>query len=128
MTSAAAALSMVSCSVTPDIAGDWSVVKINGEPVVLTQETPFLSFDAEQGHVYGNTGVNIINGGYTIVGNKLHFVSLGTTMMAGPEQDMHVEQKFLAAINDVTTVKSGGDNIILLYGRDGNLLMELVRK
>ncbi|MDE7127370.1 MAG: META domain-containing protein [Bacteroidales bacterium] len=126
--SAVAALSMVSCAESPEVAGDWKVVKIGGESVEFMEDAPFLSFDAAQGRVHGNTGVNIINGSYTIDGHKLHLIGIGTTMMAGPEQDMLVEQKFLSAINDVTTVKGSGNDKILLYGKDGNLLMELVRK
>ncbi|MCM1178402.1 MAG: META domain-containing protein [Bacteroides sp.] len=128
LAAAAASISLVSCSQAPEVAGDWTVVKIDGNPVGLVSDETFLSFDADQGRVHGNTGVNIINGSYTIDGHKLHLVGLATTMMAGPEENMQVEQRFMAAINDVTTVKSGGEDKILLCGKDGNVLMELVRK
>jgi len=125
---AATVFSVVSCAGSPEMAGEWNVVKINGETVAVTDNSPFLSFDAVQGRVHGRTGVNIVNGSYTLEGNKLHLDGLGTTMMAGPEEDMQLEQKFLGAINDVVAVKSAGEGKLQLCGKDGNVLMELVKR
>ena len=85
---------------------------------------PFIEFDVENGRIHGNTGVNIVNGNYTIDGNNLSFGTLMTTMMAGPESKMKTEQDFLAAVNAVKTAKTA-DGILTLYDAEGKALMTL---
>lgn len=124
----AASLVMVSCSGTPDIKGDWNVVSIGGEPVLLTEQTPFLNFDSENGQIHGNTTVNIINGSYSLVGKKITFENLGTTMMAGPMEAMTQEQNFLSAINSAVKVELSEQDELTLKDASGNALMVLKRK
>lgn len=128
MLAAIAAFSMASCSQDIDLSGEWTVVKINGEAVDSETATPFLNFDPESGRIHGNTGVNILNGSYELDGSKLKLEGMGMTMMAGPENDMQIEQNFLSAVDNVAAVKRGKDGNVLLCDGKGDVLMELARK
>lgn len=125
---AAAAITLLSCTQTPDLSGKWNVVTINGEELSVQENedevAPFIEFDTESGKVHGNTGINIVNGSYTLSGNDLAFGRMMSTMMAGPESKAIVEQNFLAAVDAVKSarVKSG---VLTLYDADGNVLMTL---
>ena len=121
-------LSVAACSEALDLSGKWNVTKIGGEAVECVAGKPFLSFDAEQSRIHGNTGVNIINGSYSLDGKKVAFDGLTTTMMAGPEQDMQVERKYLSAINSAVSAKVAGKNKIVLLDDAGKAVMELVKE
>ena len=124
---ACAVLSVTACN-SPELTGKWNVTKIGGEAVECVVGTPFISFDAEQNRIHGNTGVNIINGSYRLDGKKVSFDGLTTTMMAGPEQDMQVERKYLSAINSTVSAKAAGKNKIILVDEAGKAVMELVKE
>lgn len=124
---ACAVLSVTACN-SPELTGKWNVTKIGGEAVECVVGAPFISFDAEQNRIHGNTGVNIINGSYRLDGKKVSFDGLTTTMMAGPEQDMQVERKYLSAINSTVSAKAAGKNKIILVDEAGKAVMELVKE
>ncbi len=125
---AAAIMTLFSCAQALDLSGEWKVKTINGEEIAAPQTedevAPFIEFDVENGKIHGNTGVNIVNGNYTLDGNNLSFGTLMTTMMAGPESKMKTEQDFLAAVNAVKTAKTA-DGILTLYDAEGKALMTL---
>lgn len=121
------ALSLGSCCGQPDLSGEWTVETIAGSAVTGVEGNPFLSFDAAEGRVHGMTGVNIINSTYTQDGNSLKFGLGATTMMAGPEEAMAVEQAFLKAFGEVASAKVKGESLEL-SDAEGNVVMTLARK
>ena len=61
----AGAMCLASCgssrtATTADLSGDWNVVAVNGNDVVLTDdaEQPYLSFDTANGQISGMAGCN----------------------------------------------------------------------
>lgn len=116
------------CCGAPDIAGKWNIVKVNGEEVVIEGEerTPFVEFNVAENRVHGFSGCNIMNGGYTMEGNKLTFGNMATTMMAGPEQNMKTEAAVLEALGKVAKVK-GNEESLKFIDADGNVVMELAK-
>ena len=128
---AAGIVAVSSCCQKVDIAGEWTVNEVNGEtlPVLLEgQEVPFLSFDAVEGKMHGNTGVNIINSTYTLKGKKLELGPAMSTMMAGPQEWMEAESEILAALDNARTVKSVDETTIELCDSTGTAVLSLVRK
>lgn len=115
------------CSEQLDLAGEWNVETIGGQAIEGLEETPFLSFDVENGRVHGNTGVNMINSTFTQDGKSLKFGLGATTMMAGPEKAMAVEQVFLKAFGEVAAAKMNADKLEF-SDADGNVVMVLSRK
>lgn len=104
----AAAVMMVACggkkaavgtAALPE--GEWKIVAVNGETVESKMEKkPFLAFDQQEKRVHGNSGCNIVNGGYTQdKPGQLKFGMLMSTMMACPEMDL--ERKILTAMEQV---------------------------
>lgn len=123
---AVAAFAMNSCCSQPDLAGKWVVESIDGLEVAGTVESPFLEFDVEKGRVHGNTGVNLVNSTFTQNGKSLKFGMGATTMMAGPEAAMKMEQDFLKAFEAVASAKMK-DGKLELADKDGNVVMVLTR-
>lgn len=123
---AVAAFVMNSCCSQPDLAGKWVVESIDGQAVSGVEELPFLEFNVEEGRVHGNTGVNLINSTFVQDGKALKFGMGATTMMAGPEEAMKVEQSFLKAFESVVSGKTN-DGKLELSDNDGNVVMVLKR-
>lgn len=128
---AAGIMAVSSCCQKIDISGEWTVNEVNGEtlPALLEgQEGPFLSFDAVEGKMHGNTGVNIINSTYTLKGKKLELGPAMSTMMAGPQEWMEAESKILGALGNVRTVKPVDEINLELCDSTGTAIISLVRK
>lgn len=119
---------MISCSETADFSGKWVMTSIEGEAVTTTENIPFLEFDMTKNRVHGETGVNIINGSFTLDKGKLTFSQMATTMMAGPQEAMDMERKFLNALNSVSSFKMSKKGELFLKDADGNELMKFIRK
>ena len=124
---AAACCLAYACSSPVELGGaDWVFDTVNGEKVVTSEKTPFLQFNVEEGRVHGCLGVNIVNGGYTLDGNKLSFSKLASTMMAGLPADMEVESKLGAALDTVASVEVKGETMSL-KDAEGKVVLTLVR-
>lgn len=124
---AAACCMAFSCSSPVELGGaDWVFESVNGEKVETSEKTPFLQFDETEGRVHGCLGVNIVNGGYTLDGDKLTFSQLASTMMAGLPSDMEVESKLGAALGTVASVEVKGE-VMSLKDAEGKVVLTLVR-
>lgn len=130
MIAAAVAVFMAaSCASQPELSGKWSVDSI-GEMAVAGQQinglenVPFLEFNAQEGRVHGNAGVNVVNSTYALDGESLKFGDAATTMMAGTEEAMQVEQAFLGAFAKVATFNVAED-VLKLSDAEGNVVMTL---
>lgn len=113
------------CNNNVAVDGKWNIVSINGEAVTVLENTPFIEFDTENGKVHGHTSCNIMNGTFTIKGDKLTFGDMATTMMAGP--DMPVETAVLDAVKATASVKKSADEKLQILDKDGNVLMTLAK-
>ena len=85
----------------------WKMVELNGE-VVASNQLPSLSLDPTSHLVSGMAGVNRLSGTYAQNGAALTFGALATTKMAGPADQMKLEQHYLAALGRVTAWKIEG--------------------
>ncbi len=91
-----------------------------------TTENPMgiIGLEITGTNVSGNSGVNQYFGSITLdtATGKLTFGPLGTTRMAGPEGMMLQEQKYLAALANVTGYKIT-DGVLSLTDKDGKTLL-----
>ena len=75
------------------VEGSWNLVTLNGaaaDPAVPT------TLSLNEGKATGNAGVNTYNGGYSAPSDGvLTFSQIASTMMAGPDNAMKLEQDFL---------------------------------
>ena len=128
----AVAVLMASCCAQPELDGTWTVTAVGSEqvslPDSLADATPFIEFNVEEGRIHGNTGCNIMNGSYSLDGNRLTFEAVATTMMAGPQELMELESKVLNAVNDAASVKETAEGVLSISDSEGNVVMELTRQ
>lgn len=111
-----------------DLAGEWIISAIYGAQVGKMDKTPFLAFDIEQKRIHGNTGCNIVNGGFSQEegkGNSLKFSQLISTMMACP--DMDTERQILDAMDKVTGFSLNQDQTVALLDEDGTEVLTLTK-
>lgn len=124
---ALAGIGLAACSTPVDLNGAWNIVEVNGEQITAVEEAPFIEFDTENQRVHGNTGVNIMNGSYTLDGEKLSLGKMATTMMAGPMEAMETERIILQTIEKSAKIKASGEDLQILDA-DGTVIMLLKKK
>ena len=103
--------------------GNWILTSF-GSGSTTEHPTGIISLDILSGNVTGNSGVNNYMGTVTVdtAAGKLTLSPLATTRMAGPENMMTQEQKYLAAMANVTGYKIT-DGSLILTDKDGNTLL-----
>ena len=122
--------SAVACSTSSnvDLSGEWSVVSISGQDVPETMQEPVLSFDTANKTYSGVTGVNTINGSYTLENENISFSDGPMTKMAADPTSMEIEVGYIKAITAAKTIVSSSDNTLTLKDEEGNELMTLKKK
>lgn len=109
---------------TPDVLnGEWNLVRLRGEMIEPSDETPFIGFKVAEKLLYGFTGCNRMTGTADfekIVAGEADFGKVATTRMACA--DDKYESKFLQALNAAKTVKMGYETFSVLDEK-GKVLM-----
>jgi possible heat shock protein hslJ len=80
-----------------------------------------VSIGFEGNRFFGYSGINRYFGQYEINGGKLVIEDMGLTKIAGKEQDMILELKFLTILKDNKSIKLEGDKLILISNEDFKL-------
>jgi heat shock protein HslJ len=96
----------------------WKLVELNGRPITTSPNRPEAHFqlDSRKKRLQGNSGCNIISGGYELSGDRITFTRIISTRMACHE-GMEIEQEFLKALEASNNLKLAGENLEL-YGDD----------
>lgn len=105
------------------LIGDWKVEEISGTPVIAASETS-IGFELD-GSMHGNASCNRFFGGFTLTGEGLTLSPGGATMMACLDGLMEQEQKFLAALEEVSRFESLPDGGLRLVDPEGNTVLAL---
>lgn len=122
------AIITVSCSNNVDLNGDWKITSVGSEILESSEAQPTLSFNSETGRIHGYTGVNIVNGNYSLEGRKLSINGIGATMMAGPDKEMELERNILTTIEQATKTQMTESGELQLLDSDDQIIMTLERK
>lgn len=121
--------SKLNLSVLTSLEGEWKITEVNGESVPSgLEKQPFLVFDTAKRSIHGNSGCNMINGGFTTDTNNaraISFPAVAATMMACP--DMTLERKVMDALNEVKTYNVLTDKSAGLYNENGNMVLLLAK-
>lgn len=100
----------------------WRLTEVKGAPVGAGDA--FITFNRERRAISGNTGCNLMSGGFEINGTHISFQRVITTRRACLNQDvMRVEREFTRALEEATRFAVEG-NRLRLY-RDNQLLLTL---
>jgi putative lipoprotein len=93
----------------------WKLVRLGDTAVNVTekQREPHLIFHPASRRVGGSGGCNRLTGGYERVGDRVTFGQMAGTLMACPT-GMDIEQKFLAALGQTTSVRITGQHLELI--------------
>ena len=88
-----------------------------------------ISIDAlfEGGMVSGNSGINTYSAPYETSGSSLTIGPAVTTMMAGPEEIMAVEQAYLAALRQASSYTAMEDSLTI-FDADGSELLSYMKE
>lgn len=76
----------------------------------------------ETNMVGGKSAVNSYFSEFTLDGNKIKFAALGSTKMAGPEEDMAVETEYLQILSGADTIALEGDVLTITTASGTNLV------
>jgi len=99
------------------LAGHWRVTEVERAAVAEGIEVD-MTFDPASGRVFGGSGCNRYNGGFTLTGEGLTFGAAAGTMMACPDDQMTVEQAFLRGLTTVSRFDIGPDGTLVLLSGD----------
>ncbi|HEY7206554.1 MAG TPA: META domain-containing protein [Methylomirabilota bacterium] len=93
----------------------WKLVRLGDAPVAVAdrQREPSLVFAASEARVSGHGGCNRVTGSFEVDGARLKIGPLAATRMACPD-GMEREQRFLRAIQAVTTYRIRGSHLDLM--------------
>ena len=80
-----------------------------------------ISFPATN-MIGGKSAVNSYFTEFTLNGNKIAFKALGSTKMAGPEEDMAVENEYLQLLGAADTISLNGDVLTITTTTGTNLV------
>jgi heat shock protein HslJ len=101
---------------------EWKLIRL-GRTAVKGDDLhrpPQIVLDPVAHRASGSGGCNRIMGGYELVGDKLTFARMASTMMACPDA-MGTEQKFLKALGQVKRWKIAERKLELMNG-SGNVV------
>ena len=71
----------------------------------------------------GKAVINLYFGGFTLEGDKIKLSDdMGSTKMAGPEEDMNAEMEYLQILNGADTIALDGDVLTITTASGTNLI------
>ena len=124
-------LNIVSCTSEHPLIGEWAVINYS-DPFIATNDATEVSSDENyilQFHNNGffsfTTDCNTISGEFTLSGKEIHFLNLSATEMACDREI--VERSVKSQLPMVDSYDLTNDSILSLIGKQGNVLMKLVR-
>lgn len=99
---------------------EWTLVQLKGQPI-SSERPPTMRFERGRLSVFG--GVNRISGSYALVDNgSVTLGQLASTRLAGPPEQMELENKFSETLAAVNAFHVEGSRLQLL--QDGKVVAE----
>lgn len=91
------------------------VKELDGREFKMTSEgySKNVTIGFKENRVFGNSGINRYFGSYEISGDKIKFSAFGVTKMAGRQEDMIQELKYLTNLKENQNIKLEGDILTL---------------
>ena len=105
-----------------ELAGTTWVVVAVSRIATKGSRRPNVTFDPD-GRVHGSAGVNRYFASYSVADEAVTFGTAGSTMMAGPEELMEQEDRFLGSLQGTKLLHWTDAGLTLGYG-DGQIDLE----
>ena len=100
----------------------WKLVDISGDkiPAKTPNSGRFGDFTLELGtdRLHGISGINTFNGSYTVTGNKIETKGIMSTLMAGPENLMKLEGRYIKALNSMKSYRITNNKLVITADTD----------
>ena len=89
---------------------------LNGKEYVLinNQEDVKITIGFAEDNFFGFSGVNNYFGKYEVSGNNIKFLTVGSTLMAGPENLSKLERIYIKKLENTKAYKIEKSNLILI--------------
>ena len=102
----------------------YTVSEINGVKIEKVDglQFPTMTLNNKEMTVSGTSGINRYGGGYTLKDGAITFSQPFSTMMAGPEGAMKIEQLFLRLLSVPLKIEETNTGI-MLSGANGSMLL-----
>jgi heat shock protein HslJ len=126
LTAAFAAESTAAAGPTLAPGIEYRLTRLNDQELAIGS-APTLILDAEDQRVSGFNGVNRYSGGYTLVGDVLTIGQALSTMMAGEEAAMKIEQDFMGIISQPLTISVISGELALTNAKGSFRLIRQVK-
>ncbi len=116
-------LLLTACQGRNDLSGTWRLQAYGAvSNPTPAQAEAYLTFD--QGNVSGKAGCNTFSGQYRVMGNKLLFSNLFTTLIACLDENaMQQESLVLSGLNNAAGFTVQGENLIIYYDHGKSALL-----
>lgn len=113
-----------------DIEGEWVIVAAGAKVISRDEDMPYLTFAGGEHRFYGSNGCNVINGAYSVEGDRITFSEVLSTMMYCPDTDF--DAAISAVLADGKTVganvkRIGNESYLYMTNETGKALLTLCR-
>ncbi len=112
---------------TADVAGEWKIETLNGSEIPQTMNETVLILNDEEKTYCAATGVNTINGDYSLEGDIIKFAEGAMTQMIGDSVSMVVEGGLVHALYAAHTATLE-DGTLIIKDAEGKTLLTLFKK
>ena len=110
-----ASISAVTVTVTDLVGKEYALTNMyEGKEVTIAFP--------ETNMVGGKSALNSYMSEFSLDGDKIVFTALASTKMAGPEEDMAVENEYLQILNGADTISLNGDVLTITTASGTNLV------
>lgn len=112
------------------LSGEWIIVGAGSTVISRDENMPYMNFVPSEHRFYGSNGCNVLNGIYSVNGDKITFSNVLTTMRYCADTDF--DGLINAVVHDGVTVgayikKIGNENYLYLNDSNGKALLTLCR-
>lgn len=112
------------------LAGEWAITAVSSTIISVDEDVPYMNFVPAENSFYGSNGCNVLNGSYTLNGDKLTFGPTLSTMKYC--EGLNFDNAINNVVKEGATVhinikKIGNQTYLYINDNAGKSLMTLVR-
>jgi heat shock protein HslJ len=107
------------------VTGVWVIEQARTEPILDKRRARLVL--GTDGRLSGHTSCNVMNGPYTLSGDKIKIGAIATTRMACGPQLLEQEDRILTALELAATARVRPDGLLELRDADGRGVLRATR-
>ena len=111
--------------VSREVRGTWVIEQARTEPILDKRRARLVL--GTDGRLSGHTSCNLMNGPYTLSGDKIQVGAIATTRMACGQLLLEQEDRILTALEIAATARVRPDGLLELRDADGRGVLRATR-